>query len=106
MENPAAHIQRGSTQTLRPFPDKLSAPTVTMAAGASAASAAATEHSDTTPLSQLLNQGSGQAGAYELKVRNLLEHSAGWSLRSHNHFAGQISFIEQLLAFRFHRCYR
>ena len=39
-----------------------------MAAGASAASAAATEHSDTTPLSQLLNQGSGQAGAYELKV--------------------------------------
>ena len=39
-----------------------------MAAGASAASAAATEHSDTTPLSQLLNQESGQAGAYELKV--------------------------------------
>ena len=39
-----------------------------MAAGESAASAAATEHSDTTPLLQLLNQESGQARAYELKV--------------------------------------
>jgi len=39
-----------------------------MAAGESAASAAATEHSDTAPLLQLLNQESGQAGAYELKV--------------------------------------
>ena len=39
-----------------------------MAAGAPAASAAATEHSDTMPLLQLLNQESGQAGAYELKV--------------------------------------
>ena len=39
-----------------------------MAAAASAASAAATEHSDATPLSELLNQESGQTGEYELKV--------------------------------------
>ena len=39
-----------------------------MAASASAAPAAATEHSDATPLSELLNQESGQTGEYELKV--------------------------------------
>ena len=35
---------------------------------ASAASPAATEHSDVTPLSELLNQECGQTGAYDLKV--------------------------------------
>jgi len=39
-----------------------------MAADASAASTAATEHSDATPLSEVLNQESGQAGVHELRV--------------------------------------
>ena len=39
-----------------------------MTAAASSAAPVATEHSDTTPLSQLLNQESGQTGEYALKV--------------------------------------
>jgi len=39
-----------------------------MAADASSASTAATEHSDATPLSEVLNQESGQAGVHELRV--------------------------------------
>ncbi len=62
-----------------------------MAAAASAASAAATEHSaasaaatehseEGAPLSELLNQESGQAGAYELKVvrAELVDYSYSW----------------------------
>ena len=51
-----------------------------MAAAASSASPAATEHSDTTPLSELLNQESGQAGAHELKVIRveIADYSYSW----------------------------
>ena len=77
-----------------PVADKI-LPPVAMAAAASAASPAATEHSDLasaaspaatehsdegTPLSELLNQESGQAGAYELKVARveLIDYSYPW----------------------------
>ena len=40
-----------------------------MADDAPAASTAATEHCDETPLAELLNQEAGQTGAYELKVQ-------------------------------------
>ena len=51
-----------------------------MAAGAPGASAAATEHSDTTLLLQLLNQKSGQARAYELKVihAEIVDYTYPW----------------------------
>jgi len=51
-----------------------------MAADASAASTAATEHSDATSLSELLNQESGQAGAHELKVvrGEIVDYSYPW----------------------------
>ena len=51
-----------------------------MAAGAPGASAAATEHSDTTRLLQLLNQESGQARAYELKVihAEIVDYTYPW----------------------------
>ena len=40
-----------------------------MANDAATASSAVTEHSDETPLAELLNQEAGQTGAYELKVQ-------------------------------------
>ena len=51
-----------------------------MTAAASSASPVATEHSDTTPLSELLNQESGQAGAHELKVirAEIVEYAYPW----------------------------
>ena len=51
-----------------------------MAAAASAAPAAATEHSDATPLSELLNQESGQTGEYELKVIRveIIDYTYAW----------------------------
>jgi len=44
------------------------------------ASTAATEHSNETPLSELLSQESGQTGAYELKVvrAEIAEYSYPW----------------------------
>ncbi len=51
-----------------------------MAAAAPAASSAATEHSHATPLSELLNQESGQTGEYEFTVLRavILEYTYPW----------------------------
>ena len=51
-----------------------------MTAAASSAAPVATEHSDTTPLSELLNQESGQAGAHELKVirAEIVDYAYPW----------------------------
>ena len=75
------HIQRDSRQAF-PFADKIIL-SVAMAAAASAASPAATEHSDAMPLSELLNQESGQTGAHELKVVRvqIVDYSYSWQGR-------------------------
>ena len=51
-----------------------------MAADAPTAPPAATEHSDETPLSELLNQEAGQAGVHELKVvrAEIVDYSYPW----------------------------
>ena len=47
---------------------------------AAAVASAATEHSNATPLAELLNQESGQTGAYELKVlrAEMTDYSYTW----------------------------
>ena len=51
-----------------------------MAADAPATTAAATEHSVETSLAELLNQETGQTGAYELKVirAEMVEYEYSW----------------------------
>ena len=51
-----------------------------MAAAAPAASSAATEHSHATPLSELLNQESGQTGEYDFKVLRveIIDYTYPW----------------------------
>jgi hypothetical protein len=75
------HVQPSSTQVARltPWADKLHSPT-TMAADAPATTAAATEHSVETSLAELLNQETGQTGAYELKVirAEMVEYEYSW----------------------------
>ena len=70
------HIQHCASL---PFAANLSA-TLAMGTDASIVSTDATEHSDETPLSELLNQESGQTGAYELKVvrAEIVAYSYPW----------------------------